>query len=160
MTDWTKQGQELMQSWTKAQRQFWDTWKAAMPKAGTVPDAQTWGKMADLGKEAVEQAMYTQVEWANLWADSIRAQESIPKELKAWTDQTVSTMKTWNESQVKLWESILDATQQYTPEQVMQRMDAGTQLAFQTWQDAVRKAVEAQTELARRWTSEAGSKKA
>jgi hypothetical protein len=160
MTDWTKQTEELMKTWMKAQQQFWDAWKAAMPKAGTEQATRIWTQMADVWKEAVEQTVHTQNEWANMWADSIRAQESAPKELKAWSDQLASTMKTWTESQAKLWESMLETMKQSTPDQLMQRMDEGTQVAFQSWQEAVEKAAEAQRKLLRLWGGGTGGEKA
>jgi hypothetical protein len=159
MSDWTKQTEELMKTWGKAQQQFWDAWKAAMPKVGTAQATQTWGTMVTFWRQAIEQTARAQVEWANMWAESIRAQESAPKELKDWTDQIVSTTKTWTESQAQLWESILDTMNQSTPEQLIQHMDEGAHLAFQTWRDAVHKAVGAQKELTRYWTSGTGGKK-
>ena len=159
MSDWTKQAEELMKTWEKTQQQIWDTWKAALPKTGMAEAKPTWGTMVNFWKQTIDQTMRTQVEWANTWADSIRAQESAPKELKDWTDQVVSTFTTWTESQAQFWESILDPMQQSTPEQLMQQMDERAQVAFQTWQDAVQKAVAAQRELVSYWTSGTGGKK-
>ena len=159
MSDWTKQAEELMKTWEKTQQQLWDTWKAALPKAGTAPTAPTWDTMVTFWKQAIDQTMRTQMEWAQTWADSIRAQESAPKELKDWTAQIVSTVQTWSESQAQFWESMLNTMQQSSPEQLVQQMDERTQRAFQTWQDAVNTAVAAQRELVSYWTSGMGDKK-
>jgi hypothetical protein len=153
MTDWTKQAEEMMKTWTKAQQQLWDSWKAALPTAGTAQTSESWGKMVDMWKEALDRTLDTQVEWTNMWANSVKSQANTPKELTAWADQMVSTMKSWTESQAGLWDSVLDSMKQATPETLVQRMDEGTRMAFQTWQDAVGKAVEAQKDLSKRWTA-------
>ena len=159
MSDWINQADELMKTWRRSQQQLWDTWEMVMPKAPTSQATQTWGMMVNFWRQAIEQTARSQVEWANLWADSIRAQESLPKELKDWTDQVVSTMKTWTESQAQFWERMLDSMKESNPEQLMKHMDEGAQVAFQTWQSAVHKAIEAQSELASYWTSATGDKK-
>jgi hypothetical protein len=159
MSDWTKQAEELRKTWEKAQQQLWDTWKMAMPTASMAQAMPMWGTMVTFWQQAIDQTVRAQVEWATMWADSIRAQESLPKELKDWTDQVAATMKTWSQSQAQFWDSILDSMKQSDPEQRMQHMDAGVQAAFQTWQDAVHKAVEAQRELVKYWTSGTGGKK-
>jgi hypothetical protein len=153
MTDWTKQADEMMKTWTKAQQQLWDSWKAALPTAGTAQTTESWGKMVDMWKEALDRTLDTQVEWTNMWANSVKSQADTPKELTAWADQMVSTMKSWTESQAGLWDSVLDSMKQATPDTLVQRMDEGTRMAFQTWQDAVGKAVEAQKDLSKRWTA-------
>ncbi|MFN8477821.1 MAG: hypothetical protein U0074_08410 [Kouleothrix sp.] len=65
------------------------------------------------------------MEWAKLWVDSIKAQKSLPKEMENWTDQMLATMKTWNETQAKFWEGMLESVQSTTPETLRQRMDEG-----------------------------------
>lgn len=158
MSDWTKQAEELMTTWAKAQQQLWDTWKAVMPLASTAPAPPAWGTMVHFWKQAIDQTVRTQGEWATMWAESIRAQASAPQELKDWTDQIVATLKTLTESQAQFWESMLDSLQQPNPEQRLRHMDAGAQVAFQTWQDAIHKAVAAQRELVNYWTSGTGGK--
>jgi hypothetical protein len=152
MTDWTKQAEELMKSWTKAQQQLWDTWKSAMPKVGTTEASAAWEKMIEFWKEALDQSLNVQIEWANMWANSVKSQPNVPKEFGTWTDQMTVTMKSWSKSQVHLWESMRDSMKQATPETLMQHMGEGAQVAFQAWRDAVDKAVEAQEELTKHWT--------
>jgi hypothetical protein len=154
MTDWAKQTEEMMQTWTKAQQQLWDTWKSAMPRASTAQAGEAWGQMVDMWKEAIDRSLRAQAEWADMWASSVKSQPSAPKELGAWTDQLVATMKTWNDSQAQLWQGMLDSVKQATPETFAERMDEGAQAAFKSWQEAVGKAVEAQRELSKYWTSE------
>jgi hypothetical protein len=154
MTDWAKQTEEMMQTWTKAQQPLWDTWKSAMPRAGTAQAGEAWGQMIDMWKEAIDKSLRAQTEWADMWVNSVKSQPGAPKELSSWTEQAVATMKTWNESQAQLWQGMLDSVKQATPETLAQRMDEGAQATFKAWQDAVGKAVEAQRELSRYWAPE------
>jgi hypothetical protein len=159
MSDWNKQAQEMLNTWTKAQQQLWDTWKTSMPQAGTMQAGETWEKTVDFWKQAVDTSLNAQSEWANLWARSV-AQANAPKELSAWTDQMASIMTTWTESQSQLWQGVLDSMKRATPETLVQRMDESTRAAFQAWQEAVQKAVEAQRELSKQWMGVEAEKKA
>jgi len=159
MADWSKQAEEMMQSWTKAQQQLWESWKSAMPAAGTTQAVEAWEKVVDFWKEAIDKSFSAQAEWANMWANSVKSQAGVPKELGAWTEQMVSTMKTWTDSQAQLWQAMLDSMKQASPESLLKRMDENTQVAFKAWQDAVGKAVEAQRELSSHWTGSKAKEK-
>ena len=159
MSDWNKQAQEMLNTWTKAQQQLWDTWKTAIPQNSVAQAGETWEKTVDFWKQAVDTSLNAQAEWTNLWARSV-AQANAPKELSAWTDQMASTMQTWTESQSQLWQGVLDSMKRATPETLVQRMDESTRAAFQAWQDAVQKAVDAQRELSKQWMGGKAEKKA
>ena len=159
MADWSKQTDELLQSWTKAQQQLWDTWKAAIPTNGTTQAFEAWEKVIDFWKEAIDKSFSAQAEWANMWANSIKSQPGAPKELGAWTEQVVSTMKTWTDSQSQLWQSMLDSMKQANPDVFVKRMDETAQTAFKAWQEAVGKAVDAQRELSAYWTGSKAKEK-
>ena len=151
MSDWNKQVEETMKSWTKAQQQLWENWKSAMPKTGSTQATEAWDQAFSFWKDAVDKSLNAQVEWASMWANSVKSATGAPKEWTAWTDQVVATMKTWNESQTQLWNSMFESMKQATPDTLTQRMDEGAQLVFQTWQDAIHRAVEAQKELTKYW---------
>ena len=153
MTDWSKQTEEIMKTWTKAQQDLWDTWKRSMPGVGAAPASDAWDKSLGFWKEAVDRSLSAQLEWAKLWADSIKAQQGMPKEVSAWTDQLLATMQSWNESQAQFWQKLIDSMQTASPETLRQRMDEGAQRAFQSWQEAMQKAMDAQKELGSFWTS-------
>ena len=152
MADWMKQAEDLMKTWTKAQQDVWETWKSSIPTVGGAQASEAWDKAVGFWKEALDRSHKAQMEWANLWADSIKAQKGAPKELAAMTDQLLATMKTWNESQAKFWEGMLDSMQQATPDALKQRMDEGSQAAFKAWQEAVKRTMEAQQELMSLWS--------
>jgi len=151
MADWMKQAEELMKTWTKAQQEVWDTWKASIPTVGSIQAAESWDKAIGFWKEASDRSHKAQMEWAQLWADSIKAQKGAPKELGIMTDQLLATMKTWNEAQAQLWAGLLDTMQGASPEKLKQRLDEGSQVAFKAWQDAVNKAMDAQQDLISLW---------
>jgi hypothetical protein len=158
MADWMKQAEELMKTWTKAQQEVWDTWRASIPTVGSIQAGESWEKAIGFWKEAADRSHKAQMEWAQLWADSIKAQKGAPKELGQLTDQLLATMKTWNDAQAQFWGSMFDSMQQASPEMLKQRMDEGSQVAFKAWQDAVKKAVESQQELMSLWSGK-GEKK-
>ena len=151
MADWMQQAEEVMKTWTKAQQDLWDTWRRSMPLASATKADETWGKAVSFWKETVDRSLGAQMEWAKLWVDSIKAQKSLPKEMENWTDQMLATMETWNETQAKFWEGMLESVQSTTPETLRQRMDEGAHTAFQGWQDAMQRAISAQQELSNFW---------
>ena len=155
MTDWNKQADEVMKTWTKAQQDLWDTWRRSMPLAGAAQADENWNKAVTFWKEAVDRSLNTQMEWTKMWVDSIKAQKTMPKEMEAWTDQMLATMQTWNESQATFWENMLESVQKMTPERLRQQVEEGAQQAFQSWQDAMQRAISAQQEFAAFWMSPA-----
>ena len=153
MTDWNKQADEVMKTWTKAQQDLWDTWRRSMPLAGATQADDNWNKAVSFWKEAVDRSLNTQMEWTKMWVDSIKAQKTMPKEMEAWTDQMLATMQTWNESQATFWENMLESVQKMTPERLRQQVEEGAQQAFTSWQDAMQRAISAQEEFAAFWAN-------
>ncbi|MBK9944699.1 MAG: hypothetical protein IPP13_24150 [Kouleothrix sp.] len=151
MADWMKQAEDLMKTWTKAQQDLWDTWRRSMPIVGAAQTGDTWEKAVGFWKEAVDRSLSGQMEWAKLWAESVKAQKGMPQEMGVWTDQMLETMKSWNESQASFWEGMLDSMQNMTPEVMRQRLEEGAQVAFHTWQEAMQKAMDAQHNLSTFW---------
>lgn len=151
MADWMKQSEEMMKTWTRAQQDLWDAWKRSMPSLSATPASASMNQAMSFWKEAIDRSLNAQMEWAKLWAESMKAQQGAPKELGAWADQMLATMKSWNESQTRLWEGMIDSLGAMTPEALRQRMDQGAQGAIQSWQEAMQKAIQAQHDLSAIW---------
>ena len=149
MADWTKQADEVMNTWTKAQQDLWDAWRRSMPAPGAANES--WGKTLDFWKQAVDRSLGAQAEWARLWAESIKGQKGMPKEIEGWTDQMLATVQTWNRAQADFWERMLESVQTMSPDALQQRVEQGAQAAFDNWQEAMKRAIAAQEELGAFW---------
>jgi hypothetical protein len=153
MTDWRRQSEEMMRTWTQMQREMWDGWTKAITKTTSTSPTQAWEQAMGAWQDAIQRTMTAQIEWAQLWADSMRTGMTMSREMNAWSEQMFNTMKAWTESQSKLWEGWMEMARSAAPDGIMKTFDENAQRAFKTWQDSVQKAIDAQQEFMRSWTA-------
>jgi len=147
--DWTKQTEEMIKTWTDAQRKMWDSWMGAM-KSGDASGA--WAQTVEPWQKAVEQALEAQVAWIRSVAESVPSAPGATKEMSEWSQQMLEMMQRWTEAQKPMWERWFETLKSAN---VMDMAGTGAEEAkkvAQAWQDAAKKALEAQQEWARRWT--------
>jgi polyhydroxyalkanoate synthesis regulator protein len=152
MTDWRKQSDEMLKFVTQTQREMWDTWMKAATKAVPTSPTEAWDQAIATWRDAVSRSMNAQNEWMQLWADSIRSTNGVPSEAATWTDQMVSTMKTWNANQTRFWENWLDMLRTGMPTGMTNPFSDNMQSAFKMWQDQMERAMHAQQEFMKSMT--------
>lgn len=160
-TDWTKQAEDIVKTWTGSQQKIWEGWLEILRSTGSSPNSDVWEKTISTWQDSVKSALDAQVTWTKFWADSISSSAGSSKQVSEWSNQTLEITKRWTETQSQLWDTLFEAIKKtdpsllgknWTPEEV--------QKAVQSWQDASRKLLESQLEIVRLWTNpEATDKK-
>ncbi len=161
MIDWTKQSEDILQSWADTQKRLLKSWgETAEKNAGQTEVADTWRKAVDTWEGAVKSGLEAQLEWSRSATESLRAVPSVPKDLIDWSDQTQALGDRWNAAQRQLWETYFGIARQAVPVKMLGTLDDENQKLFTAWQDAVEKMVAAQSEWSQAWSEQAAPKAA
>jgi urease accessory protein UreF len=75
MREQIRVGQEMMQTWSRAQKELWENWfeamKSANPATDTANTARVGQSMQQLWGDAVQRLIDTQTAWARRWMASV-----------------------------------------------------------------------------------------
>ena len=155
MIDWTKQTEDLLQTWTDTQKKAWSGWTDAAQQAGQAQVAETWRQAVDTWAGAVTSGLDAQLELSRTVSDNVGAVPGLPKDLVDWAGQTRQLGVRWNEAQRQLWESYFGMIRKAVPTKMLGTIDNENTKLFATWQDSVEKIVEAQASWSKHWTDQA-----
>lgn len=156
--DWTKQANEMMKTFTGTQQKIWESWSESV-RATSNPNSESWQKTVESWQGTVNQAIAAQVELTRLWTESVAALPtqvgvSAPAGMSEWSKSVLEMTKVFSESQTQFsqnWFEMLKKTEPSALAQAWSPEQAEKILA--TWQDAAKKAAEAQGELSKMVTS-------
>jgi hypothetical protein len=182
---WSDQVQGMMNSWTEAQRKFYEGWMDAASKSSEQATAQmknmesgSWQDWFTRWQESSQQSMDawqalakksldTQLGWSKddpfggMFAGS---SEQMKAMAATFTTQTNEMMQAWNSFQTKLWEGWFGVAKAVQAEggtgSWKEGYDQWQKMAkesFDAWQDLTRKSTEIQAQWART-AAEAGKK--
>ena len=147
MSDWTKQTEELVATWSDTQKQMWDNWLGAMESMSGNSNLEMFEterkKVVDTWEASVKQGLEAQAEWAKMWADSLKANKGTPKPMVDWAKQMQSMMKSWTDSQEELSKVWFEMVRKMDMTEASNMGDQSKQVV-RAWQDAVDKSLEAQ----------------
>jgi hypothetical protein len=174
--DWTKQTNDMIKTWTNTQQKVWDAWLSSAQLATTAPQSpETWQKVVETWRGTVKQALESQLQLTQLWAEGVAAASvsmpsipgmptlpgmpsmpgmpsipGIPTTPVEVTRQILDLTRTWTDTQVRFSENWFDVLKKIDPSALSTAWDpAQAQKIVATWQDATQKAIEAQNELGR-----------
>lgn len=153
--DWAVQTDEMIRTWTDAQRKMWENWLEAMQHMGNASQANaTWERIVETWKESSHKALETQVAWTQFWADSMTTNANTPREVIEWTQQVRDTMQQWQASQAQLAENWFETLKKSNPATLIKTWNnTEAQQIVTTWQEAFQKLMEAQFGWLRMWTT-------
>ncbi|MBX0327111.1 hypothetical protein K2Z83_05370 [Oscillochloris sp. ZM17-4] len=175
--DWTKQANDMVKTWTGTQQKVWDTWLNSMQLVATPQSPESWQKMVETWRGTVKQALESQMQLTQMWAESVAAASvsmpsvpgmpampnmpsipGVPGTAVEWTRQMLEMTRTWTDTQVRFSENWFDLLKKADPTAMGQGWDMSqAQKIMATWQDAAQKAIEAQNEFGRMMMSTASS---
>lgn len=169
--DWTKQANDMIKTWTGTQQKVWDTWLNSMQLMSTPQSPEAWQKMVETWRGTVKQALESQMQLTQMWAESVAAASvnmpnmpnmptvpGVPGTAVEWTRQMLEMTRAWTDTQVRFSENWFDLLKKADPAAITQGWDMGqAQKIMATWQDAAQKALEAQNEFSRMVVSAAGT---
>ncbi len=162
--DWTDQAEEIIKSWTGAQRNMWEGWLNAMQNLSTTPQSpEAWEQTVEHWKNTVHTALNTQVSWTRFWAGSVRDRTNVPPPVADWSQQVLDMMERWTDTQKSLSERWFETMKHSSPTTIAQVWDSDeAQRVMQDWQEATQRTLEAQIGWVRLWmaTQQFGSNNA
>ncbi|NTW00449.1 MAG: hypothetical protein HGA19_03980 [Oscillochloris sp.] len=161
--DWTKQANDMIKTWTGTQQKVWDTWLNSMQLISTPQSPETWQKMIETWRGTVKQALESQLQLTQLWAESVATASvnmpslpnlptvpGVPSSAVEGTRQMLEMTRAWTDTQVRFSENWFDLLKKADPTAITQAWDMGqAQKIMTTWQDAAQKAIDAQNEFSR-----------
>lgn len=154
MTDWTKQAEDMIQTWVDAQKKLRDSWLEAMQGLGGPQSKEVWAKATSAWEESIKRVFEAQSEWLSLWAANFTSKPNTSSEVAEWAKQGQEMMGHWAEAQKRLWESWFEMVKKIDPSQLSGTWDkdAGQNL-IKAWQENTQKVLDSQAEWVRRWAS-------
>jgi hypothetical protein len=156
-TDWTKQTEEMIKNWTTVQQRMMEsvTGMMGMGKMGNPMSKDMWEKSIETWYNSMKTALETQVTWAQFLADSVDANAGANKQVSDMSQQAVSMMKQWSDTQVKVLDTWLEEVKKTDPADLSSNMKPEELMkSIQSWQEAGRKMVESQMEMMRSLTAQ------
>ncbi|NDJ76537.1 MAG: hypothetical protein GYB65_09780 [Chloroflexi bacterium] len=147
--DWFKQSQEMLKMWSDTQQKMWANWMDSMKEFSQPQGPGVWEKTLETWQSAVENMLETQAQWIRLWAGSLAASGSAPKEMVDGAIRLRDMSERWTKFQQELWSTWFEMVR--TMDWFNQPQDQETPQPFQVWQDMFKKAMDSQMEWANSW---------
>src|SRR6266487_4845143 len=145
--EWAKQSEEMLKTWTDAQKKMWDDCMKAMQGFGKSPSTEVWEKTVDTWNQTIQRFLDAQVEGARLWAENVTKAKGT-EETAAWAKQGQDLITRLTETQKQLWGNWFELVKKLDLSNMMNWTRDG-QKFVQNWQETIQKAFDAQTEWLR-----------
>jgi hypothetical protein len=145
--EWTKQSEEMLKTWTDAQKKMWDECMKVMQGFGQSPSTQVWERTVDTWNQTIQQFLDAQVQGARLWTDNVTKAKGTD-EATEWGKQSQDLVTRLTETQKQLWGNWFELVKKLDPSNMMNWTRDG-QKFVQTWQETMQNAFNAQTEWLR-----------
>ncbi|EFO79170.1 hypothetical protein OSCT_3003 [Oscillochloris trichoides DG-6] len=159
----------MIKTWTGTQQKVWDSWLNSMQLMSTPQSPETWQKMVETWRGTVKQALESQLQLTQMWAESVAAASvsmpavpgmpampalpsvpGVPSNPVEMTRQVLEMTRAMTDTQVRFSENWFDLLKKADPTTMMQTWDINqAQKIIATWQDAAQKAIDAQNEFGR-----------
>ena len=154
MMDWTKQSQEMLQTWTDTQKKMWDGWLQTVQKSGApFQNNEIWQKTIETWESTVNSTLSAQSEWMQKWTGTLNSQENVPDQFVKWAGQTEKMMEQWSSTQKQMWESWFEMMKKADLSKMAETFDAEGKKAFEAWQQSAQKLQETQEQMMKMWPS-------
>lgn len=155
MSDWTKQTEQFVNTWTSAQKDMWDNWLSAaqtMSKGVNLSALEAERqKVIDSWEASVKKGLEAQAEWAKMWADTLADNKNTPKPMLEWAKQMHEMMKSWSASQEQLSHVWFEMVKKMDSTGLSGNWENQGAELMKAWQDAAQKALEAQQNMSKYW---------
>ena len=157
MIDGIRQMEILARAWTEAQQRLWSDMLGMTQTSASVP-AEAWSRTIDLWERSVNQALDAQADWVRAWGESVASASSAQSsssqaDTSAWVRRGQEAFQHWNNQQKQLWAAWFSMARQLVagPGTGSQQLQG----VVQGWQEAMRQAMQTQSEWTQRWAEAA-----
>ena len=148
MYDWTKQAEEMFNSWNTVQQKMWNNWLEHAQGAYAQPlDAdQIWQQSLETWEKSVHSTLEAQNQWSEMWVENFSNMANVPPEAVNMVKQGQAIQQNFRNSQQELWQKWFELAKKVQPATMMGGLDGDAQTAFKTWQDSMQQMVNMQSQ--------------
>jgi hypothetical protein len=143
--EWTKQSEDMLKSWTDAQKKMWDDSLKAMQGFGKSPSTAVWEKTVETWNQTIQKVLDSQVESARSWTESLATAKGTSQEIAEVAKQGQDLITRLTETQKQLWANWFEFAKKLDASNMMNWAQDG-QRFLQSWQETIQKAQDAQTD--------------
>jgi hypothetical protein len=101
--DWTKQNEEMFNTWKQAQTKMWEAYTESVSNFGKSPSEKAWDQAIAAGNELIKNSLTSQADWLKAWVDNIKKLDRLPDQATVALDQFQEMNASWVATQEKLW---------------------------------------------------------
>jgi hypothetical protein len=142
-------------AWAEVQKVMWEHWMRGVESRVGLPQAEAWERASreiiDAWENSVKLALQAQLDWTGFWTLRLRDDKTSPREVIEWSGQTYELMKAWTDAQVEMWNGWFTSLRNFGP---LEYTGAFVDVS-KTWQEAVRKSVDASGAWFHVWSEQA-----
>ncbi|HYZ16486.1 MAG TPA: hypothetical protein VE591_08800 [Candidatus Acidoferrum sp.] len=152
-----RQAQDMALAWAEVQKAIWERWMRGLDGAARPAHAEQWerasGEIIDAWEQTVNLALKAQLDWTALWMHELSEEKGASKEISDWSRQTYELMKAWHDAQREMWSFWFGSLRSFGPVEYTN----GFVDVAKTWNEAVRKSLDASTEWVESWSARNGA---
>ena len=151
MSEWTKQTEEMFQSWNEAQKRLMETWSENLKKVGFPQDSEIWGKSIQTWQETVEKSSQAQREMTNSWIENLSSMDGIPEQVQNSAQRYREMSEQWRTTQDDLWGNWFEMLKSFEPSTLSGGWMDMFKDPLNAWQKATEKVLEGQSSWMKTW---------
>ncbi len=142
-----QQMEDMVQSWTKMQKDMWDNWMQSVRQFGgttSMPGTEDmqahYQEQLKSWEASVRQALDAQAQWASQLSDQAKPDQHMPEAVQDWSARMQEMMKSWTDSQEKLWSAWFESMRKMDPEPGAKQWEEQSRQVMEAWQQAAQRA--------------------
>ena len=151
MSEWTKQMEEMFQSWNEAILSLMESWRESLKKLGFPQDTEIWGKSIQTWEETVEKSMQSQKEWTSSWIENLSSLEGIPEPAMKSAERFREMSDQWLKTQGDLWGNWFEMLKSFDPSSLSGNWMEMFKDPLKAWQSATERVLESQSTWLKTW---------
>jgi hypothetical protein len=152
--DWTKQNEEMFNTWKQAQTKMWEAYTESVSNFGKSPSEKAWDQAIAAGNELIKNSLISQADWLKAWVDNIKKLDGLPDQATVALDQFQEMNASWVATQEKLWGAWFEMLKKIDPGQFSGTWSNLPKDPFQSWQESTKVVMDTQMEWMQSWINQ------
>ena len=103
MTEWSKQAEEMFNTWRETQKSLMDKWVESIKSFTGTQNTEMWKKTLETWEETAKNTFNSQTDWMKSWIENLKSMEGLPEGAVESIDRFQEMAGRWNKTQDELW---------------------------------------------------------
>lgn len=151
MTDWNKQFEDMMKTWTDTQKKVWDSYFETMQGLNKSQSTRMWESTLTMGEDMFKDMFKTQMQGLTAWVDGLSKMEGVPEPMVESARQLEEMVGRWNKTQSELIANWFGMLKKFAPASPTDAWTDLPQSMFKTWQETTQGIMDAQSKWMSTW---------